>query len=492
MKRKKICVIGGGFGGISAAILLASKGHDVTIIDKRDKLGGRGYQYELNGFKFDGGPTVMTAPYIFDDLFKAAGKNREDYFTFVPLDPFYRIFHENGDYFDFLKNHEDVIKQIEKWNPSDSKRYNRFIKNTTEIFRLLHPYTDKPFHELKNMLKILPGVIQLGAYKGTHRYISSYFKDDFLRKVFSFHPLLIGGNPFQTPALFLLILQFEKQWGVHYATGGTGSVVDGLGRLFQDVGGNVMLNTEVTEILINNKAATGVRMTDGSVIKADIVISNSDVANTYRNLIPENLRKKYSNRKIDRYQYSSSLFVIYFGTKKRYTDSPLAHHNIIMCKNYKNLLKEIFDGSSLPDDLALYLHMPTITDSSIAPEGCESFYVLSLVPNLKADINWDEVSEAYKNKILQYLEDHYLPGLKENIIAEHFINPPHFSNTLNSHYGAAFSFRPNLLQSAYFRPHNRSEEFENLYFAGAGTHPGAGVPAVMSSGKIVAELIDPR
>jgi phytoene desaturase len=386
--RKKICVIGGGFGGISAAILLASKGHDVTIFDKRDKLGGRGYQYELNGFKFDGGPTVMTAPYIFDEIFKAAGKNREDYFTFVPLDPFYRIFHEDGGYFNFLKNNEDVVKEIEKWNPSDSKRYNRFIKNTTEIFRLLHPYTDKPFHELKNMMKILPGVIKLGAYKGTHRYISGYFKDEFLRKVFSFHPLLIGGNPFQTPALFLLILQFEKQWGVHYATGGTGSVVDGLGRLFQDVGGKVKLNTEVKNIIINNRVATGIRLADGTEIKADIVISNADVAYTYRNLIPENLRKKYTNRKIDRYRYSSSLFVIYFGTKIRYTDSGLAHHNIIMCKNYKKLLKEIFDGTSLPEDLALYLHMPTITDPSIAPEGCESFYVLSLVPNLKANIDW--------------------------------------------------------------------------------------------------------
>jgi len=489
--RKKIIVIGGGFGGLSAAVRLAAKGHEVTIFDKRDKLGGRAYQYEMDGFKFDGGPTVITAPYIFDEIFEAAGKSRHDYFELKPLDPFYRIFNSNGDHFDYMRNEEDILKQIDRWNPEDKKGYRKFTESTIDIFSLFHPYTDKPFLKFKKMLNIMPGVIRLGAYKGTYRHVKKYIKHKFLRKVFSFHPLLIGGNPFDTPSIYLLIMQFEKEWGVHYAVGGVGSIVEGFSRLMTDLGVDIRLNSEVERIVVDQQKVAGVQLKDGSIHEADIVISNGDVAFTYRNLIPEMSRKKYSNRSIDRKSYSSSLFVIYFGTKKRYLDSKLSHHNIIFGKEYKKLMREIFKGSKLPDDLSLYLHMPTISDESIAPEGCELFYVLSLVPNLKANINWEEIAEEYKEKVLGYLEEHYLPDLKENIITEHYIDPPHFQNTLNSHYGAAFSFTPSLLQSAFFRPHNRSEEFDNLYFVGAGTHPGAGVPAVLSSGKIAAELIDP-
>ncbi len=489
-QNKKIVVIGSGFGGLSSAIRLAAKGHDVTIIDKRDKPGGRAYQYEINGFKFDGGPTVITAPYIFDEIFEAAGKKREDYFELAPLDPFYRIFDSNGKRFEYMRNEKDVLREIDRWNPADKDGYLKFTKRTVEIFNLFHPYTDKPFLRFKNMLKIMPGVIRLGAYSGTHSYVKRYIKNEFLRKVFSFHPLLIGGNPFDTPSIYLLIMQFEKEWGVYYAVGGVGSIVKGLADLFGELGGTVKLNSEVDRIMIQGDSATGVRLKDGTVMEADIVVSNADTAFTYRNLIPEKARKKYSNRQIDRKSYSSSLFVVYFGTKKRYLDSKLAHHNIIVSKEYRRLMKQIFKGSKLPDELALYLHMPTRSDSSIAPEGSELFYVLALVPNMKADIDWEKIAEDYKNKILDFLEQHYLPDLRENITAEHYIDPPYFKNTLNSHYGAAFSFTPTLLQSAYFRPHNRSEQFKNLYFVGAGTHPGAGVPAVLSSGKIAAELIE--
>ncbi|MCC5940123.1 MAG: phytoene desaturase [Balneolaceae bacterium] len=490
-KRKKIIVIGSGFGGLSSAIRLAAKGHDVNIIEKRDKPGGRAYQYDINGFKFDGGPTVITAPYIFDEIFDAAGKKRDDYFTLAPLDPFYRIFDSDGRHFDYMRNEEDVLRQIDLWNPADKAGYLKFTRRTTDIFSLFHPYTDKPFLQFKNMLKIMPGVIRLGAYMGTHQYVRRYIKHDFLRKVFSFHPLLIGGNPFDTPSIYLLIMQFEKEWGVHYAVGGVSSIVKGFSRLFEELGGTMLLNSEVDQIMVLGENVTGVRLKDGTVHEADIVVSNADSAFTYRNLIPEESRKKYKNRQIDRKSYSSSLFVIYFGTKKRYLDSKLSHHNIILSREYKRLMKQIFKGTKLPDDLSLYLHMPTRSDSSIAPEGSELFYVLALVPNMKADIEWEQIAEEYKNRILDFLEKNYLPDLRENIIAEHYIDPPHFKNTLNSHYGAAFSFTPSLLQSAFFRPHNRSEQFRNLYFAGAGTHPGAGVPAVLSSGKIVAELIDP-
>ena len=491
MEKRKVIVIGSGFGGLGAANRLAAKGHQVEIFEKRDKLGGRAYQYEINGFKFDGGPTVITAPYIFDEIFQAAGRKREDYFKLVPLDPFYRIYNHEGNYFDYFRNAEDTVPEVEKWNPSDVEGYHKLNSQTKKIFDAFHSHTDQPFPKLTDMLKIMPDVIRLQAFQGTYGFVSRYIKNDFLRRVFSFHPLLIGGNPFDTPSIFTLIMQFEKEWGVHYAIGGTGAIVDALGRLFTELGGKVHFNAEVEEILIEGKEAKGIRLADGTVHKADIVISNADAPATYRYLIPEQYRKKYTNRKIERTKYSTSLFVIYFGTKKRYLDSNLEHHNIIINKRYKGLLSDIFSARTMPDDFSLYLHMPTKTDPSIAPDGCESFYVLSLVPNMDAGVDWTTAAKPYRDRIMQFLEDNYLPDLQENIVAEHYIDPLHFQNTLNSYKGAAFSVRPTLMQSAWLRPHNQSEDFDNLYFVGAGTHPGAGVPAVLSSGKIAAELIDP-
>jgi phytoene desaturase len=485
----KIIVIGGGFGGLAAANRLAAAGHDVHIFDKRDKLGGRGYQYDINGFKFDGGPTVITAPYIFDDIFSAAGRNRSDYFDLIPLDPFYRLFDERGHYIDYYHGIPDMLAEIDKWNPGDRSGYEKLLNRTQQIFEALHPYTDKPFLRVREMLKIIPDVVRLGGYLGTHLYVSRYIRDPFLRRALSFHPLLIGGNPFDTPSLYSLIVQFERQWGVYYARGGTGAIVSALGSLFTELGGHVHLNSEVSKILVRDRRVTGILLDDGTQIDADAVVCNGDTAYTYKHLIDGAHRRKYTDSRLARYRYSVSLMVIYFGTDKRYLDSKLRHHNIIFGPNYKHLLKKLFEGKGLPDELSLYLHMPTITDESIAPSGCESFYVLALVPNLKADINWGSIRESYKNKILSFLQDNYLPDLKNHIIAEHMIDPPHFVNTLNSYLGAAFAFKPTLLQSAYFRPHNRSEEFDNLYFVGAGTHPGAGVPAVLSSGKIAADLI---
>lgn len=489
--RKKIIVIGSGFGGLGAACRLAAKGHDVTIMEKRDKLGGRAYQYEINGFKFDGGPTVMTVPSFFDEIFALAGRRREDYFQLVPLDPFYRIFNHEGRYFNYYHTTEATIEEIRKFNPADIDGYLRYVKLTEEVFRSFNGLTDRPFLKLSDMLRIMPDIIRLQAFLGTYTHVSRYIKDDFLRRVFSFHPLLVGGNPFDTPSVYTLVAQFEKQWGVHYAIGGTGAAVEGLGRLFRDIGGKIMLNTEVKEIVTDGRRVTGVRLPDASVESADVVVSNGDVAHTYRYLIPDQYRRKYTNRRLDRMAYSMSLVVIYFGTKRRYLDSKFHHHNIILNQRYRGLLRDIFNAHPVPDDFSLYLHMPTITDSSIASEGTESFYVLSPVPHLDSGDNWAELAKPYRDRVMQYLEDHYLPGLQANIIAEHMIDPVHFRDVLNSYKGAAFSVRPTLLQLAWFRPHNRSEEFDNLYFVGAGTHPGAGVPAVLASGKIAAELIDP-
>jgi phytoene desaturase len=487
---KKIIVIGSGFGGLGAAIRLAAQGHDVEIFEKRDKIGGRAYQYEINGFKFDGGPTVITAPYMFDELFEGAGKKRSDYFTLVPLDPFYRIFDQDTNAFDYRHKTEDMLEQIRLRSPGDGDGYLRFVEATRAIFEKFHAYTDKPFTSLADMLKIMPDMIRLRGMNSTFGFVSRYIKDDFLRRTFSFHPLLIGGNPFNTPSIYTLIVQFEKEWGVHYAIGGTGAIVSALGRLFTEIGGKIHLNAEVKEIAIQNRKAVGIRMEDGTFIPADYVVCNGDVAFTYRYLIAPEHRRYYPNWRINAMRYSMSLFVLYFGTRRRYTDSKLHHHNIILNARYRELLRNIFNGTRLPEDFSLYMHMPSFTDPGIAPEGHESFYVLSPVPVLGKDSpDWTEIAPAYKEKIYKFLEDNYLPDLRANVVAEHHIDPLHFQNTLNSYRGAAFSVRPSLMQSAYLRPHNRSEEFPNLFFVGAGTHPGAGVPAVLSSGKIAADLV---
>jgi phytoene desaturase len=486
----KIIVIGSGFGGLAAAIRLAARGHQVELFERRDKLGGRAYVYEVNGFKFDGGPTVITAPFMFDDLWAAAGRTREDYFQLVPCDPYYRIFDATGRPFDYNGDEEFILSQIAQRNPSDREGYRRFIQSTRAIFQKgFVELADKPFLSLTDMLKVAPDLIKMQSYKSVYSYVSQYIQDDFLRRCFSFHPLLIGGNPFDAPSIYTMIHYLERQWGVHYALGGTGAIVEAMGRLFQELGGIIHLNSEVAEILVEGRRARGIRLADGSQQMADTVVSNADVAFTYRKLIPQQYRRHYTDRKIERMKYSMSLFVIYFGTKRSYRQQGLAHHNIILGERYKELLQDIFDRKTLAQDFSLYLHMPSLTDPSVAPEGCEAFYVLSPVPNLGADIDWTKAARPYRNAIMQFLEDHYLPGLQENLIAEHWIDPLHFQNDLNSHLGSAFSFQPLLTQSAWFRPHNRSEEFDNLYFVGAGTHPGAGLPGVLSSAIIAEKLI---
>lgn len=486
----RILVIGSGFGGLGAAIRLAAKGHEVHVIEKRDKPGGRAYVYEMNGFKFDGGPTVITAPFMFDDLWKAAGKRREDYFQLVPCDPFYRIFDKHAQAFDYNGNPEFIHQQIAERSPQDVEGYKRFMATTKAIFQKgFVELADKPFLHFTDMLKVAPDLIKMQSYLSVYSYVSQFIQDDFLRRVFSFHPLLIGGNPFDSPSIYAMIHYLEREWGIHYAVGGTGAIIQAMTRLFTELGGKIHLNTEVKEILVNGRKVTGVQLADGTVMKADQIVSNADVAFTYRNLIPQQYRRKYTDRKVESMKYSMSLFVIYFGTKRRYRDTKLAHHNIILGDRYKALLTDIFNKQQLSEDFSLYLHMPTITDPSMAPEGHEAFYVLSPVPHLGSGVDWTKAAKPYRDSIMQFLEDNYLPDLQENIVAEHYIDPLHFQNTLNSYMGSAFSVQPILTQSAWFRPHNRSEDFDNLYFVGAGTHPGAGLPGVLSSSIIVENLI---
>jgi len=490
--KRKIFVIGSGFGGLAAAIWLAAQGHDVEIFEKLDKLGGRAYVFEMNGFKFDAGPTVVTAPFMFDDIFGAAGKRREDYFTLVQCDPFYRIFNHQGRYFDYNDNEDFILDQIERWNPADKIGYQKFMATTKPIFEKgFVELADKPFLSVMDMVRVAPDLIKMQSYLSVYRYVSRFVRDEFLRRAFSFHPLLIGGNPFDTSSIYAMIHYLEREWGIHFAMGGTGVIIEAMGRLFTEIGGKIHLNAEVAEILVTDQRVTGLRLEDGSVYHADEIVSNADVAFTYRSLIPERYRRKYTDRRVERLKYSMSLFVIYFGTRRRYTDTNLVHHNIILSERYKGLLEDVFENKRLAEDFSLYLHMPTWTDPSLAPEGGEAFYVLSPVPHLAADIDWTRTARPYRDAIMQFLEDNYLPDLQANIVAEHYIDPLYFETTLNSYLGSAFSVQPILTQSAWFRPHNRSEDFENLYFVGAGTHPGAGLPGVLSSAKIAADLIGP-
>ena len=485
----KITVIGSGFGGLSAAARLAARGHQVDLFEKRDKLGGRAYVYDIDGYRFDGGPTVITAPWIFDEIWQAAGRSRQDYFQLVPCDPFYRIFDHNRRPFDVSGDHDAMLLQIAQRNSVDVEGYNRFVAKSKEIFETGMALIDQPFLNLSDMISVVPDLIRLQSYRSVYGFVSKFFQDDFLRCCFSFQPLLIGGNPLTAASIYVLIHYLEREWGIHYALGGTGAIIAAFDRLLQELGVKVHLNAEVDQILIDQRAARGVRLKDGSIHRADAVVSNADAAWTYLNLIPKEKRPRNSDRRIKNKNYSMSLFVIYFGTKRQYRDVGLAHHNIMMHPDYTGLLRDIFRNKDLPRDFSLYLHMPTLTDPSLAPDGGEAFYVLSPVPHLGADIDWEEQAQPYRDAIMDFLEQNYLPDLQGNIVAEHRIDPRHFESTLNSYLGSAFSIQPTLTQSAWFRPHNRSEDVDNLFFVGAGTHPGAGVPGVVASAKIVDNLI---
>ncbi len=490
---QKVIIIGSGFGALGAAARLAARGYDVEIFEKRDKPGGRAYVYEQDGFKFDGGPTVVTAPFMFDDIFATAGRRREEYVEFQPLDPFYRIFDHTGRAFDYNDDPEFIAAQIRQWNPSDADGYHRFMRSTQAIFQKgFVELADHPFLTVGDMLRVAPDLIRLQSHKSVYRYVSQFIDNEFLRRCFTFHPLLIGGNPFDSSSIYAMIHYLEREWGIHYVMGGTGALVNALVQLIEELGGRFHFNAEVAEIIVDGRRTTGIRLADGTTHRADHVISNADVAWTYLNMIPSQARGLRNSdtryRRLTR--YSMSLVVIYFGTKKLYRhDGQLAHHNIILSERYQGLLADIFKAKQLPSDFSLYLHMPTLTDPTIAPDGHESFYVLSPVPHLGADVDWATAAKPYRDAIMQFLEDNYLPDLQANIVSEHMIDPRHFESTLNSHLGAAFSIEPVLTQSAWFRPHNRSEDFDNLYFVGAGTHPGAGLPGVLSSSKIAEDLI---
>lgn len=491
MPARKITVVGSGFGGLGAAVRLQSKGYQVELIEARDMLGGRAYVYEQDGFKFDAGPTVITAPFMIDDLFAGAGRRTSDYVKIVPVDPFYRIEFHNGRSFEYGGDEAATERRVAEFSPGDAEGYRAMIRATKAIFaKGFLELSDRPFLNFTDMLKVAPDMIRLQSYKTVYQFVSGYIKDDLLRRVFSFHPLLVGGNPFQTTSIYALIHHLEREWGVHYAMGGTGALVQGLGQLFTELGGRIRLNAAVKRILVADGAARGVELEGGEQILSDAVVSNADIANTYRLMLPPEARRRNSNRHLEKMRYSMSLFVIYFGTKKQYPE--LAHHTIILCERYRELLHEIFNSKVLSQDFSVYLHRPSASDPSMAPPGNDCFYVLIPVPNQQSGIDWRTEAKPFRDRVMKFLDEQYMPGLLDNLVTERSFTPLDFETTLRSYAGAAFSFEPIFQQSAWFRPHNESEDVRQLYFVGAGTHPGAGVPGVLSSAKIVENLICER
>ena len=486
---KKVIVVGSGFGGLASALRLKAKGYDVTLIEKHPDLGGRARVFKKGNFIYDGGPTVITAPYLFEELFSLFNKKISDYVEIVPLNLWYRFVFDDGKTFDYSGNEKSMEKEIKKFSNKDFKGYNELVNFTEKIFNKgFTDLSDKPFNNLSFMLKQVPALLKLKSYKSVYKLVSNYISCEKLRRVFSMHPLLVGGNPFTTTSIYTLILFLEKKWGIHYSMGGTGKVVKALEKLMLEEGIEIIKDSEVTEIITENKSVKSVKINNSKIIECNYVVCNSDPPNVYKNLIKS--KNNYGflfKQKMKRMDYSMGLFVYYFGSKKQYKD--VAHHTIYFGKTYEKHLEKIFENKILSEDISYYLHRPSATDPNMAPDGQDAFYVLVPVPNNLSNINWSNEGERFKNLILDKMDKSVLPDIKKNVVNDFYLTPDYFEKDLSTLHGSGFSIQPKFSQSAYFRFHNQSEIFENLYFVGAGTHPGAGMPGVISSAKVLDKIL---
>ncbi|MBM4263410.1 MAG: phytoene desaturase [Deltaproteobacteria bacterium] len=489
MTKPRAAIVGSGFGGLAAAIRLQAAGMETVIFEKRDLAGGRAYVYRDQGFTFDAGPTVITAPGCLRELFTIAGRELDDYVELLPVKPFYRLFWEDGYRFDYSDDGEAIEKQIIAKAPGDLPGYKKFLAYSEEVFREgYEKLAHVPFLNWRSMIAVAPQLIRLEAYRSVYSAVAKHIQDPHLRQLFSFHSLLVGGNPFTTTSIYTLIHCLERKWGVYFPKGGTGALVQSLVKLYDEMGGKIHYQSEVAEILTENEKVIGLRTQDGAREQFDVVVSNADVVHTYDRLLKHAPEIGAMRHKLKRMAHSMSLFLIYFGVRQNYPD--LLHHNIIFGPRYRELLEDVFLGGRLASDFSLYLHAPSKSDPGLAPPGCETYYVLSPVPHLgKLAIDWRIEGPRYAERILKYLEERYMPGLRDAIVTQRIFTPKDFETELNAFNGSAFSLEPRLTQSAYFRVHNRDRIIKGLYFVGAGTHPGAGIPGVVNSGKATAGLI---
>ena len=485
----QVVVIGSGFAGLATALRLQARGYDVTILEKRAKPGGRAYQIVDGGYTFDCGPSIITAPDLVDDVFAATGARTSEYVTIVPLEPYYRIFFADGRHYDYSGDPAVVERELTKFDPEALDGYRRFMEKTGDVYRrAFADLAHKPFLTTADFARVVPELAMLRADRSVYTLVGDYFRDPSLRMAFSFHPLFIGGNPFRASAIYSIVPFLERQGGVHFALGGMYALIEGFARRFRDLGGRIVCGVEVAGIDVSGGRATGVRATDGRRWAADAVVSNADVVMTYAKMIHPRHRRRWTNRRITRLNQSMSCFILYLGLDRQY--EKLLHHTIVMAGRYKGLIEDIFDRKVLADDFSLYLHAPSRTDPTLAPPGGESLYVLAPVPNLAGTIDWTARSGPFRDRIVQFLEEDFgLTGLRESIRVEHRFTPLDFKGELNAYLGSAFSIEPTLMQSAYFRPHNRSEDVDGLYIVGAGTHPGAGLPGTLLSAEIADRLI---
>jgi len=491
---KTAAVIGAGFGGLALAIRLQSAGIATTLIEARDRPGGRAYVWEREGFTFDAGPTVITDPDCLKELWALSGRDIAEDVTLVPVSPFYRLNWPDGTNFDYSNDDPALMREIAKLDPADVAGYKRFLEYSAGVYREGYEKLGHvAFLDFASMIKAAPALARYQAWRSVYSIVSSYVKSEKLREALSFHTLLVGGNPMATSAIYALIHKLEKDGGVWFAKGGTNALVRAMVTQFERLGGTVRIGDPVAEIETLGDRATGVRTKSGWRADFDQVASNADIMHSYRDLLGHTARGQRAAQKLAAKKFSPSLFVVHFGIKGRWPGIP--HHMILFGPRYGGLLADIYDHGVLSQDFSLYLHHPTATDPSMAPDGCSTFYALAPVPHMgKLPIDWAEVGPTYANRILDHLETRLIPGLRERLVTSFYYTPADFGRDLSAHLGSAFSLEPTLLQSAWFRTHNRDDVIPNLYFVGAGTHPGAGIPGVVGSAKATAGLMlaEPR
>jgi phytoene desaturase len=490
MKTRKAVIVGAGFGGLALAIRLQSAGVETIVIEARDKPGGRGYYWEKDGFTFDGGPTVITDPPCLQELWALSGRDMAGDVTLLPVTPFYRLNWPDGTNFDYSNDEAGLKAEISKLNPADVAGYDKFLDYSKGVFEEGYQKLGSvAFLDFASMIKAAPALAKYQAWRSVYSIVSSYVKSEKLRQALSFHTLLVGGNPMNTSAIYALIHTIEKQGGVWFAKGGTNRLIAGMVTHFERLGGVVRLNDAVEEIETLGDKVTGVRTKSGWRTECDALASNADLMHSYKDLLSSNKRGERAARSLERKAWSPSLFVAHFGIKGSWPGIP--HHMILFGERYKGLLDDIYKNGVLPEDFSIYLHHPTVTDPSLAPEGCSTFYALAPVAHMgKAPLDWDgHVGEMMMERVLNEIEKRLIPDIRSRIMTQFHYTPADFGRDLAAHHGSAFSLEPLLIQSAWFRAHNRDDAIPNLYFVGAGTHPGAGIPGVVGSAKATAGLM---